>query len=207
MSLDTDIDLPEWPEILRACQEQLAARIHTSLPAIVKSYNSADQTATVQLAVQLQGAAVPPLADVPVMTPGNLHRPLAAGDSVTVLFSEEDFTLWWTSGSVSAPAALMRHGLHAIAIPGLNRSPLTVTGGHTTLIADELRLGSDSAANFVALANLVDARISAIVTALNGHTHTVATTGTAAAQTGTAAANPSAISAQASVAATKVKAV
>lgn len=195
-----ELSAPEWPEILRACQIQLANRIHTSLPGIVQSYNSADQTATVQLAVQLQGAAVPPLADVPVLTPGNLHRPLAAGDAVTVLFAEEDFSLWWTSGSVSAPAALMRHGLHAIAIPGFNRTPLTVTGGHTTLIADELRLGSDSAANFVALANLVDARIAAIRTYINTHVHATAGTGIPSPPTVL-------LGAQASVAAGKVKAI
>jgi phage baseplate assembly protein V len=65
----------------------------------------------------------------------------------------------------------------------------------------ELRLGSDAAANFVALANLVDARIAAIRTAFNAHAHTGVTTGT-----GSSWAPASPLAAQASVAAGKVKA-
>jgi len=167
MSLETDIDEPSWNEILRACQDQLAARIHTSLPGIVKSYDVATQTAVVQLAVQLQGATVPALADVPVVWPGGaqgfFHAPLAANDTVLVVFTEEDFGPWLASGSVSAPAVLARHGLHAVAIPGLRRTPLTVTGGHATIgVASELRLGSDSATDPVALKSLVQSAMSAI---------------------------------------------
>lgn len=181
MSAFSQIDEPEWPEILRAVQDSLAARIHTSLPAIVKSYDSATQTATVQLAVQLRGNNVPPLSDVPVCWPGGaagfVHVPLAAGDTCLVVFTEEDFSRWYTTGSVSAPAVLARHGLHAVAIPGLRpgTAPLAVTGGHVTVASStEVRLGSDTASNFVALANLVDAKLNllrdAIATAAQGET-------------------------------------
>lgn len=157
MSIETTVDLPEWPEILRACQQQLAERIHTSLPGIVQSYNATVQTAVVQLAVQLRGATVPALADVPVVWPGGssnfVHMDLAANDTVMVLFSEEDFGPWLVSGSVSAPAVLARHGLHAVALPGLRRTALAVTGGHATIgVASELRLGDDTATAAVALA-------------------------------------------------------
>jgi hypothetical protein len=169
MSAFSQIDEPEWPEILRAVQDSLAARIHTSLPGIVKSYSSTTQTASVQLAVQLRGNNVPPLSDVPVCWPGGaagfVHVPLAAGDTVLVIFTEEDFSRWFTTGSVSAPAVLARHGLHAVAIPGLRptTAPLAVTGGHVTVgAASEIRLGSDTAANFIALANLVDAKLAAL---------------------------------------------
>jgi hypothetical protein len=207
VSIETDVDEPSWIDLLRACQNQLADRIHTALPGIVQSYDVATQTATVQLAVQLRGATVPALADVPVVHPGGaaafLHIPLAANDTVLVVFSEEDFGPWLVSGSVSAPAVLARHGLHAVAIPGLRRTPLAVTSGHTTLaVADELRLGADTAANFVALANLVDARISALVTYINAHAHSGVTTGP-----GTSGPPGTPLAAQASVAATKVKAV
>lgn len=59
-------------------------------------------------------------------------------------------------------------------------------------------LGDKEATDFVALASLVDARITAIVTALNTHTHAVA--GAAA------SANPLAIAVQAPTAATQTKA-
>jgi hypothetical protein len=173
MSLHTEIDETEWPEILRAVQDRLQERIHTSIPCVVRSYNSATQRAEVEFAVQLE-AKVPPLADVPVLCPGGnngvLHVPLAVGDSVLVVFTEEDFAKWDSTGSVSAPAVLQRHGLHAVAIPGLRpaASPFAVTGGHVTLAsATELRLGSDTATAKIALEPGVAGIIGDLITALN----------------------------------------
>ncbi len=170
----TDVDQPDWNTILRAVQDSLALRIHTSLPAVVQSYDVATQTATVQLAVQLLGNNVPPLPEVPVCWPGGaagfLHAPLAVGDSVLVVFTEEDYSGWFDTGSVSAPRVLARHGLHAVAIPGLRRAaaPLAVTGGHVTLgAASELRLGSDAATAAVALATLVATQLQALKTAVD----------------------------------------
>lgn len=159
MSLSTDIDEPSWTEILQGVQRKLQERLHTSLPGIVKAYDTATQTATVQLAVQLSGRNVPPLADVPVAWPGGaqgfLHVPLSAGDTVLVVFCESDFSKWFDTGSVSAPAVLARHGLHAVALPGLRR-PATAqaaTAGHVTLgAAAAVHLGSDTATTAVVLA-------------------------------------------------------
>ena len=174
MSLDSEVDQPSWPEIIRAIQAQTQAAIHTALPGIVKSYDTATQTATVQLSVQLQGVSVPPLPDVPVAWPGGaagfLHVPLTAGDPVLVVFAEEDFSRWWTTGSVSSPAVLARHGLHAMAIPGLRRAaaPLAVTGGHVTLAATSaLHLGSDTATDAVTLEPAAATILADIITQLN----------------------------------------
>jgi hypothetical protein len=164
---------PSWPEILDAVQSRNAARMHTSLPGIVKSYDVATQTAQVQLAVQLEGESVPPLDDVPVAWPGGaagfFHAPLSSGDTVLVVFSEEDFSGWYDTGSVSAPAVLARHGLHAIAIPGLRRaaSPLSVTAGHVTVGATSaLHLGGDGATDPVALKSLVEQALSDLLTGI-----------------------------------------
>ncbi len=172
MSGPTDIDEPDWGTILRAVQTDLQQKIHTSLPGIVRAYDVATQTATIQLAVQLQGNNVPPLGPgIPVCWPGGaagfLHVPLAVGDSVLVVFAEEDPSGWLDTGSVSAPRVLARHGLHAVAIPGLRRpaTPLAVTGGHVTLGAtSEVRLGSDGATDPVALKSLVEAAIQDLLT-------------------------------------------
>jgi hypothetical protein len=199
----SELNQPEWPEILRQLQETVMGRIHTSLPGIVRAYDTPTQTAKVQLAVQLKGRNVPPIDDVPVIWPGGaagfLHVPLAAGDTVQVLFCEEDFSKWLTTGSVSAPAVLARCGLHAVALAGLRTrtAPFAATGGHVTLAAtSELRLGSDAASVYVALASLVDARFEAMRTFINAHTH-----GSHGAPT-----VPSLLE-QDSVAATKVKAI
>lgn len=173
MSGPLDLDQPEWPDVLRAVQAELQERIHVALPAVVRSYDTDKQTASVQCTVLLRGNPVPPLDDVPVAWPGGaagfLHVPLASGDPLLVVFSEEDFSGWWDTGAVSAPRVLERHGLHAMAIPGLRRAkaPLAVTGGHVTLAAtDALHLGSDTATAAIALATLVDAQLSALKAAI-----------------------------------------
>lgn len=175
MSLFSEVDEPDWATILRGVQDTLAARIHTALPGIVRSYDSATQTATVQLAVQLRGNAVPPLSEVPVAWPGGaagfVHVPLAVGDTCLVVFCEEDFGRWWSTGSVSAPAVLARHGLHAVAIPGLRAAgaPLAVTGGHVTVAAtSELRLGADDASDPVALKSLVEGAVLGLLDGIIG---------------------------------------
>lgn len=152
---------PSWPAILQGVIDKAQRNIHTALPGIVRVYDVESQTATVQLAVQVDGETVTPLLEVPVCWPGGsagfLHVPLAAGDTVLVVFSEEDYGKWWVSGSVSAPEVLQRHGLHAIAIPGLHRTGVAATAGHVTLAtATELRLGGDGASDPVTLKSLVE---------------------------------------------------
>lgn len=208
----SELNQPEWPEILRQLQETVMGRIHTSLPGIVRAYDSPTQTARVQLAVQLKGRNVPPLDDVPVMwlggAAGFLHVPLAEGDTVLVLFCEEDFSKWLTSGSVSAPAVLARHGLHAVALAGLRTrtAPFAATGGHVTLAAtSELRLGDDTATDLVALAPATTAALDNLVSALDDVFEALD-----AAAPGTSAAFTVALAAagfSSAVAATKVKAV
>lgn len=207
-----DANQPSWNALLHAKATKALGEVHTALPCIVRSYAVATQTCSCESVVEPEDTPYPVFDDVPVMWPGGaagfLHVPLAAGDTVLLLFSEEDFSKWWDTGSISAPAVLARHGLHAIAIPGLRRAkaPLSVTDGHVTLGASaELRLGSDAATVFVALASLVDARISAIQAALDAHTHTVPIVGPAGTTPSTPPLVP--LGPQASVAATKVKAV
>lgn len=72
--------------------------------------------------------------------------------------------------------------------------------------ATELRLGSQDAVDFVALAAKVEAEITALRDYVAAHTHLVSTTGTAAAQSGTAAAPLEPPASVGSVAASKVKA-
>lgn len=206
MSLYSEVDEPTWPEILAAASAKALRGVHTALPGRVKDYDVATQTAQVQLAVHLDGLEVPPLKDVPVCWPGGsegfLHVPLAAGDTVLVLFAEEDFSRWFDTGSVSPPQVLARHGLHAIAIPGLRRAkdPLAVTAGHVTLSAiNELRLGEDTASVFIALANLVDARITSLQEAIDTHIHPTGV--------GPSGVNTTPVGALATVASSKVKSV
>lgn len=123
-------------EALRAILQSFALDLHVALPGIVRSYDAANQTAEVELAVQrvLPAAdedqdadtteVLPILPSVPVAWPrggpGFVHLPMAAGDSVLVVFSESDMNAWRESGDVSDPGVSTRHGLSgAVAIPGL----------------------------------------------------------------------------------------
>lgn len=210
MTLFSDVDEPDWPSILRGVQDKLQARLHTALPGIVKTYNSATQRADVLPAVQVDGVTLPLLPDVPVAWPGGaagfLHVPLAAGDTVMLLFSEEDFSQWHVTGSVSAPAVLQRHGLHAIAIPGLRsaKAPFGATEGHVTLAGtSEVRLGSDVATAAVALNPAVAANYTQLKSALD----TVVGKLNALDPTATAAWDAAMVGWPVSAAATKVKGV
>lgn len=160
-----EVGQPSWPQILQAVIDKAQRNIHGAMPGRVRSYNIETQTAEVQLLVRIDGEAVAPLLDVPVCWPsgiaGHLHVPLTAGDTVLVVFVDEDYGKWWgdpsgtPGGSVVAPEVEQRHGMHPVAIPGFRREveALPVTGGHVTLAATaELRLGADDATDPVALA-------------------------------------------------------
>lgn len=180
---------PSWPEVLDTVLTSRLRSVHTAMLGEIRSYSEADQTAEVMLAVELEATsgvfeAAPPLSDVPVLWPGAW----SAGDSCLLVFCEESFAKWFETGSVEPPEVLRRHGLHAVCIP------LVARGGQ--------------AAEFVALANLVQARLDAIQAAFDSHVHVVTGTANPGGLTvaATAAATVAPIGPLAPVAATKVKA-
>lgn len=122
---------PGLPDVIEAAITRRLAGVHTACLGRFVGYSEADQTATVQLSLD----DVPPLEDVPVVTPGAW----ASGDACLVVFSESDF-----DASFAFVASERRHGLHAIAVP--------------------IWAESGQAVQFVALANLVDARLETIRT-------------------------------------------
>lgn len=138
---------PSWGEVLDTVLASRLRSVHTAMVGEIRSYSESDQTAEVTLAVQLEDSAggfeeLPPLADVPVAWPGAW----SAGDSCLLVFCEESFAKWFTTGSVEQPEVLRRHGLHAVCIPLVARA--------------------GDAVQFVALANLVDQKLSQLFTAI-----------------------------------------
>lgn len=132
--------IPSWPEILDAVLTSRLRSVHTALPGTIRGYSEAEQTAEVELSVQLevtleQFARVPNLKDVPVAWPGAWSN----GDKCLLIFCEESFAKWFDSGSVEPPDVLQRHGLHAICVP------IVALAGQVV--------------QFVALSNLVDAKL------------------------------------------------
>lgn len=134
-----------WGEVLDVVLSQRLRSVHTALMGEIRSYSEADQTAEVTLSVQLEAQegefeTAPPLSGVPVLWPGAWE----AGDRCLLVFCEESFAKWFDTGSVEPPEVVRRHGLHAVCIP---------------LVAP-----AGEAVQFVALANLVDAALSDLVT-------------------------------------------
>lgn len=150
----------------------------------------------------------PVLPRVPILHPRGggffVHFPLAAGDFCMLVFQEAAIDQWRAKGSESDPVDLRRHALgNAVAYPGLypTAGKLATASAHATNLVvgreggqtihiqpgagGEIRLGSASETSYVALAELVDARISALqsaldafVTVFNSHIHiTTATVG------------------------------
>jgi hypothetical protein len=142
--------------------------------------------------------------------------PLSQGDEVTLVFSEFNTSEFRTTGQVNEPLDVRRHGIGSpVAIPSAISDIKALTDhaaaasamllgkdgqeGQVRIAANEIKLGA-TASQYVALANLVNARCAAIETFLASHTHGGVTTGT-----GVSATAPGAPSGS-SVAATVVKA-
>lgn len=136
-----------WNEVLDLIVERKLRSVHTALPGTIRSYSEARQTATVELAVELEGPGgefmrVTDPEEVPVTQPGAWSN----GDRCLLVFCEESFAKWFETGSVEPPDVLQRHGLHAVCIP---------------LVAE-----AGDAVQFVALANLVDVLLDQLSAAI-----------------------------------------
>lgn len=107
--------------------------VHTSMPAIIMSYDANTRTITAQPAIQrvfTDGEGIsgpmnlPPCVDVPVIFPGSgayeITFPINEGDECLLLFSERCIDSWFVSGEPNVPADYRQHDLSdAIAIVGL----------------------------------------------------------------------------------------
>ncbi|MGP9557219.1 Gp138 family membrane-puncturing spike protein [Psychrobacter sp. AOP7-A1-24] len=107
--------------------------VHTSMPAIIMSYDANTRTITAQPAIQrvfsdgegISGPMnLPPCVDVPVIFPGGgsyeITFPINEGDECLLIFSERCIDSWFVSGEPNVPADYRQHDLSdAIAIVGL----------------------------------------------------------------------------------------
>ena len=210
------------------------ASLHTSMPAIVQSYDKETQTVEVQPAIknvytnedeEEQVESLPLLVDVPVVFPRAggffVSFPIVKGDSVLVVFGERSMDQWQGTGKESDPGDLRRFSLSdAVAIPGVfpSTAPLKDAHGENMVMGKdegaqihlkpngEVHLAEEDASDFVALAAKVKASIDALQVAHDLHTHlTTATVGPSAVP-GVLAPTTTLVGAQPSTAATKVKA-
>lgn len=128
MAREIQNPLTQWQKAISAAIDRRIVDLHTALPGIVQSYDPATQTAEIQIAIQrvkVDGTFedIPLLPDVPVLWPrvgeGILHFPMAAGDTVLVVFAERDCDNFRGRAAIQPPASARRHSYaDAVAIPG-----------------------------------------------------------------------------------------
>lgn len=178
-----DTTKPRAADVQRLASEAAIGAIQTALPATIVDYDSSTQKATVAVVPcfrrRERGALTcfrpNPIPNVPVVFPSSagysLTFPLTAGDPVTLVFSGRSMDEWLLTGEAETePADPRRFSLiDAIAIPGGRPfvDPLAgVDDSAMVLTGDEIRLGSVSASDFVALSSLVDSNFTAIMNLL-----------------------------------------
>lgn len=217
--MPADGPVPNDADLLKEAVRAGLAHVYTTMPAVVVKYNAAIQTIDAQIVVNsgyidATGAVVaytpPVIPNVPVAFPSadgwSITWPLAAGDPVLLLFASRSLDEWKaTAGDRHTPRDLRRFNItDAIALPGCRTpsDPIPAEGLDASALVVRgalIKLGSNAATDWVALTTLVDARIAAIVTYINTHTHPtgVGPSGSPAVPLG----------AQATVASTRVKAL
>lgn len=215
---------PTLEDVLLEILDARVADVHTAMPGRVVRYDASKQTADIQpqlMSAELDtdgnvvARSFPVLPAVPVAFPAAggfaITFPVVAGDTGLLVFCELPIDRWRATGQESRPADTRRHSVtSAVFYPGLRPTAKAftdpdlatdVTIGSTGGAAIHLKpdgtvhLGGNPAADFVALAGLVDARLAQIQSAFDLHGH--ASFGTAP---------PTLIGDLASVAATKTKA-
>lgn len=187
---------PDDAELLEQAITSRLLDLHTCMPAEVVSYDAAKQVADVQPVIQnaapnLDGSVTletrPIIPNVPVRweRAGGyyVHFPLAKGDRGWLIFNEDAIAAWRSTGQLSQPGDRTRHSIaYPFFLPGAwpNAEPLpdAPMSGEAVIIVPSggsLRVSeAGHAAQLVALANLVKARLDAIQSAFDAHTHVVA---------------------------------
>ncbi len=153
-------------DILHLAIRGEVAKLHTSLPGTVLSYDHATQRATVQVGVrskirasrggEITNVDVPPIPGVPVCFPSAagyaITWPLSPGDPVLLVFSERSIDEWKATGNASNDAQDVRRFdlSDAIAIPGSvsPAQPIPAAGRDAAALviqAATVKLGSSTA--------------------------------------------------------------
>ena len=186
-------ETPDLGELLAEAADFTRGMINVALPATVLAYDPARQTVTVKPSVSARvqepntGALVPvpipAISNVPVAFPSaagfSITWPLTIGDPVTLVFCDRSTDEWKSTGlPENVPLDVRRHDFtDAVAIPGGRPFPQALTADSYTptglvIKGLDIRLGSSAAVDFVALASLVLAELTAIKATFDAHVHT-----------------------------------
>lgn len=120
---------PSLKDLLDTLRNEIFSSLNCSKIGEIVSFDSAKKTAEIKILIKklINGNYVsyPAFVDVPVFTlqggGGSIQMPIAAGDQCLVVFSDNNFDTWFSTGNESNPFDNRSHDLSdAIAIVGLN---------------------------------------------------------------------------------------
>lgn len=125
---------PTLQRVMRMAHDTLMSNIHTSLPGKIIFYDKSTGLAQVQPLIKRKyktssmASELPIISGVPVVFPRTtgawVRLPIAAGDTVLLIFSERSIDRWIENGGMVDPETPERFSLNdAIAIPGLYAKP------------------------------------------------------------------------------------
>jgi hypothetical protein len=169
-------------EILQIAMRRASTSIRVALPGRVTRVKD---TGRVDVRVELRVARpipdetyayddVPELVDVPVLWQSTqaaaIVMKLAPGDAGLVIFADHQLGAWLTAGQTVNPVVPDAHGYSgAVFSPGLwptPEAPAPVTGADIVVTGGDIRLGSASASDPVALKSDLQTLLQAITNAV-----------------------------------------
>lgn len=162
---DEQLGTEELGEAFGAQQDNRLKQLHTSMPAIVVSFDPATQTCVVQPATQrvFSGTPrdLPVCVDCPVQFPQGggvaLTFPIVPGDEVLLVLAERAIDNWFASGGTQPPSEYRMHDLSdGFAVPGIRNQTRNLPAFN--MVGAELRLDDSSAAATLALDGTVTLR-------------------------------------------------
>jgi hypothetical protein len=178
---------PTMTDVLENWKRDTQLSINCIQIGIIQAFDSARQTATIQLAIKQvkeikpDGTRVlveyPLLLQCPVVTLFGgvdfMSMPVTVGDNCIVFFNDREIDNWFTDGGVQAPTSGRAHDLSdAIALVGVR----SLQNSIATYLANGIRLSHGTGDDRTRI-DLTDALISSVAT-LWEHTGDLTVTGT-----------------------------
>ena len=165
--MTNDVPMSE-AELLQAVLDARLGEIHTALPGRVVSYNSANQTATIQ---PVGHDDIPQIYNVPVIWPrcGSAYivMPMATGDTGLVIFCERDIQAWRRGATEGASGDVAQHSVsNAVFVPGLATKSNVVTplANAIVIAASKIVIGSAAATESVIKGDSFLSALGSIIT-------------------------------------------
>lgn len=118
-------------ELMRVAMEVILSDVHVAVPAEVQKYTKNRATVLPKVRKPLRGEDggivyedFPSIPNVLVVQQKGgvfgMHVPLAPGDHVVLVFSDNSYSEWRQTGNISSPKDLRRHGAgYPFAFPGV----------------------------------------------------------------------------------------